>query len=41
MPVAFLPPEFLALVMMTSFDPRGGPGGAGAPIQADKKVRVV
>jgi hypothetical protein len=39
MPVAVLPPEFLALVMMTSFIPLAGPDGAYA-IEA-KKVREV
>jgi hypothetical protein len=40
-PVAVSPPEFLALVMMTSFDPGEGPVGA-APRRrcCEKKVRT-
>jgi hypothetical protein len=40
MPVAVSPPEFLALVMMTSFIPLAGPDGASRAIEA-KKVREV
>jgi len=40
MPVAFLLPEFLAPVMMTSFNPVQGLWVPGAPAEP-KKVRVV